>query len=89
MLKAKVLVVLATVLLMVSCKDSAKEAARLQAQRDSVARAEAAKRAADSLAQVEAAEAARAAAEAEAMEAAKSFFKISRYCRWICNTVER
>ena len=68
MLKAKVLVVLATVLmpvlLMVSCKDSAKEAARLQAQRDSVARAEAAKRAADSLAQVE-------AAEAEAMEAAK------------------
>ena len=70
MLKAKVLVVLATVLmpvlLMVSCKDSAKEAARLQAQRDSVARAEAAKRA-----QVEAAEAARAAAEAEAMEAAK------------------
>lgn len=75
MLKAKVLVVLATVLmpvlLMVSCKDSAKEAARLQAQRDSVARAEAAKRAADSLAQVEAAEAARAAAEAEALEAAK------------------
>ena len=38
MLKAKVLVVLATVLLMVSCKDSAKEAARLQAQRDSVRR---------------------------------------------------
>lgn len=71
MLRAKLLVVIAVILgavvLLGSCKNGAKEAARLQAQQDSIAQAQAAQREADSLAALAAAreaEAAEAAAEA-------------------------
>lgn len=73
MLRTKLLVVIAVMLgavvLLGSCKNGAKEAARLQAQQDSIAQAKAAQREADSLAALEAARAAEAA-EAAAEEAA-------------------
>lgn len=73
MLRTKLLVVIAVMLgavvLLGSCKNGAKEAARLQAQQDSIAQAKAAQREADSLAALEAARAAEAA-EAAAAEAA-------------------